>query len=74
MFGFKDDDTRDWLLELVEKYENHFKEDFPVQQYLESENGIVTGKNVESFEKLINKSIENNKLVVTPKDFHKRLY
>lgn len=74
MFTFADEKLSEKVSKLVSKYEKHFDEDFPLQEYLEETNGIVTSENVESFEKMINKSIENNKLVVTPKDFCKRLY
>lgn len=74
MFTFVDDNVRDSVLEDIDRYEQRFKEDFPLQEYLKETNGLVTSKNAIDFKALINKSIKRNKPVKTPKDFHERLY
>lgn len=74
MFSFENDDARDLVVSLVKRYENHFKKDFPVQEYLETIKGIVTSENADRFKTLIDKRVEENKPVEIPRDFHKRLY
>ena len=74
MFTFEDDSIRDSVSEDIDRYERHFKEDFPLQEYLGETNGIVTSKNATDLKELIDKSIKDNKAVETPKDFHQRLY
>lgn len=74
MFTFEDDIVRDSVLEDIDRYEQHFKIDFPLQEYLKETNGLITSKNAIDFKELINKSIKRNKPVKTPKDFHERLY
>lgn len=74
MFTFEDDSVRDSVLDSVDRYEQHFKEDFPLQEYLKETNGVVTSKNAIDFKELIDKSIQTNKPVVTPEDFYDRIY
>ena len=74
MFTFEDDNVRDSVLEDIDRYEQHFKEDFPLQEYLKETNGLVTSENATEFKELIDKSIKRDKPVVTPKDFRDRIY
>lgn len=74
MFTFEDDSVRDSVLDSVDRYEQHFKEDFPLQEYLKETNGLVTSKNATEFKELVERSIETNKPVVTPEDFYDRIY
>lgn len=74
MFSFENDEVRDLVVNLINQYENHFKKDFPLQEYLETEKGLVTNKNANQFKSLIDKCIEENKPVEIPKDFYERLY
>ena len=74
MFTFEDDSVKDSVLEDIDRYEQHFKEDFPLQEYLKETNGLVTSKNAIDFKELIDKSIKRDKPVVTPEDFYDRIY
>ena len=74
MFTFDDDNIRDSVLKDIDRYEQHFKEDFPLQEYLKETNGLVTSENATEFKELIDKSIKRDKPVVTPKDFRDRIY
>lgn len=74
MFSFENEKVRDYVIESVGRYEKHFKSDFPLQEYLNTTNGIVTKTNAEQLETLINDSIKTKKPVATPKNFTQRLY
>lgn len=74
MFSFESEEVRNIVVELVSRYESHFKIDFPLPEYLSTKNGIVTKTNAEQLETLINDSIKTKKPVATPKNFTQRLY
>lgn len=74
MFSFENEKVRDYVIESVGRYEKHFKSDFPLQEYLNTTNGIVKNGNAEQLDLLINRSIKTNKPVEIPRDFTQRLY
>lgn len=74
MFSFENEKVRDYVIESVGRYEKHFKSDFPLQEYLNTTNGIVKNGNAEQLDLLINRSIKTNKPVEMPRDFTQRLY
>lgn len=74
MFSFENEKVRDCVIESVGRYEKHFKSDFPLQEYLNTTNGIVKNGNAEQLDLLINRSIKTNKPVEMPRDFTQRLY
>lgn len=74
MFSFENNEVERVVLNSVNSYEKHFKEDFPLQEYLDTDKGVVTTREATALKKLIDKSITENKPVETPKDFYDRLY
>ncbi len=56
------------------KYEDHFKEDFPLFEYLVPENGTVTLKTANKLKELIEDCIKKNERIKTPEDYKYRLY
>lgn len=55
----------------IEEYEKHFKEDFPMFEYIDSP---VTEKSYKKIKDIIDKAIRSNKAVYTPKDYYNRTY
>lgn len=74
MFTFESDEVSQLVFDSVERYEKYFKEDFPLQEYLDTDNGLVTVENASDFKELIDNSVKKNKPVKTPKDFYSRFY
>lgn len=72
MLYFKDDKAREIVVETVKKYEEYFGIDFPLFEYIESENVTVDIAN--KLSNLIENCIIKDKPVETPEDYKDRLY
>ncbi len=72
MLYFNSERAREIVVSSVERYEKHFKIDFPIFEYIESEE--VTVEVAYNLKELINKHIENDSPVATPSDYNERLY
>lgn len=74
MFVFENDDLKNTVLESIGKYEKHFSEEFPTQEYLTDTDGVVTSEDAERLNDLIDSCVQNDKPVATPEDYDERLY
>lgn len=72
MLYFNSEKSREIVVDSVGKYEKYFKIDFPIFEYIESEE--VTVEVANNLKELINKHIESDMPVVTPEDYDERLY
>ncbi|EPI05056.1 coenzyme F420 hydrogenase domain protein [Enterococcus faecalis 13-SD-W-01] len=63
--------------EAVDKYEKHFKQSFPLYEYIyvtKDKNYDFSISGAKKLSKLINGRIQSNKAVDVPPDYNERLY
>ncbi len=71
MLNVEDMEAMDKINSKIEEYEKHFGEDFPMFEYIDSP---VTEKSYKKIKEIIDKAIQSNKAVYTPKDYYNRTY
>lgn len=72
MLYFDNEKSREIVVDSVNKYEKHFSIDFPIFEYIESEN-VTTGV-ADRLKELIDDCVIKDKPVETPADYKERLY
>ena len=71
MINIEDMEAMKKINSKIEEYEKHFEEDFPMFEYIDSPG---TEKSYKKIKEIIDKAIQSNKAVYTPKDYYNRTY
>ena len=71
MINVEDMEAMEKINSKIEEYEKHFEEYFPMFEYIDSP---VTEKSYKKIKEIIDKAIQSNKTVYTPKDYYNRTY